>query len=123
MNKPEYFLIVVGGRDFNDREYMTREILSLVWKELANFQVVIIQGEARGADLLAKSVAQALGLRCVPCSAEWEKFGKAAGPIRNKFMADYAHGLLAFHDHESKGTENMIQTMKKLNKSTRVRYY
>lgn len=122
-NKAEYFLIVAGGRDFTDREYMTREILSLVWKELANFQVVIIQGEARGADKLAKSVAEALKLRCVSCPAEWDKFGNAAGPIRNTYMANNAHGLLAFHDGESKGTTNMIQTMKKLNKSTRVRFY
>lgn len=123
MSKPDYYLIVAGGRDFNDRDYMTREILALVWNELKDRTVVIIQGDARGADRLAKSVAQACNLRCVDCPADWDKYGKGAGFIRNKYMADNAHGLLAFWDRESAGTKHMIKTMKDMGKSARVRFY
>ena len=41
---------------------------------------------------------------------------KAAGPIRNRQMAEYADYLIAFWDGESRGTRNMIETMKKLGK-------
>ncbi|WP_197026348.1 hypothetical protein [Polaribacter sp. Hel_I_88] len=44
--------------------------------------------------------------------AEWNKFGKAAGPVRNKEMAIYADALIAFWDGKSRGTKNMIQLAK-----------
>ena len=44
--------------------------------------------------------------------ADWEKYGKAAGPIRNRKMAEYANALLAF-DKGTKGTRNMIQMARK----------
>jgi hypothetical protein len=42
--------------------------------------------------------------------ADWNTHGTAAGPIRNKQMAEYADGLIAFWDRKSKGTKNMIDT-------------
>lgn len=48
--------------------------------------------------------------------ADWESHGKAAGPIRNKQMAEYADALLLIWDGESKGSANMKQQMLKLNK-------
>lgn len=44
--------------------------------------------------------------------ADWEKYGKAAGPMRNREMAKYANALLAF-DKGTKGTQNMIDTARK----------
>lgn len=44
--------------------------------------------------------------------ADWEKYGKATGPIRNRKMAEYANALLAF-DKGTKGTRNMIQMARK----------
>ena len=48
--------------------------------------------------------------------ANWDMFGKAAGHIRNKEMADYADALLLIWDGESKGSANMKDTMLKQNK-------
>lgn len=47
---------------------------------------------------------------------DWGKHGKAAGPIRNKQMAEYADALLLIWDGESKGSKNMKEEMLKLNK-------
>jgi hypothetical protein len=47
---------------------------------------------------------------------DWIKNGKPAGPIRNKQMAEYADALLLIWDGESKGSKNMKEEMKKLNK-------
>lgn len=51
--------------------------------------------------------------------AKWDTYGKAAGMIRNKEMADYAIKdsekaiLFAFWDGESRGTKGMIDIAKR----------
>lgn len=123
LTKPVFYLIVAGGRDFTDQDYMVREIFTLMVNQLKDFKVEIIQGGARGADYHAKISAQRLRLDCHERKADWNKHGRSAGPIRNKEMADVAHGLLAFWDGESPGTKNMIETMKQQGKNVRIRYY
>lgn len=49
---------------------------------------IVIQGEARGADLLAKQVAIDLGLQVESFPADWKGLGKQAGFIRNQQMID-----------------------------------
>jgi hypothetical protein len=44
--------------------------------------------------------------------ANWDLYGKAAGHLRNKEMALYADGLIAFMINNSKGTSNMIKQAK-----------
>ena len=41
--------------------------------------------------------------------AEWDVYGKAAGPIRNKAMIDKADALIAFWDGDSRGTKDCIK--------------
>ena len=84
----------------------------------------IIQGEARGADLIAKSVARAQGcpIECYP--ADWAQYGKAAGPIRNKQMLDEGKPdlVLAFSEDigSSRGTANMVMQARKRGIEVRV---
>ena len=44
----------------------------------------------------------------------WDRYGKSAGMIRNKEMAEYAEALIAIWDRRSKGTKHMIATAKRL---------
>ena len=58
--------------------------------------------------------------------AQWQKNGKTdkgAGFKRNAEMAQFADGLLAFHNGVSKGTANMISVMRKLGKPVHVVLY
>jgi len=48
--------------------------------------------------------------------ADWDTHGRAAGPIRNKQMAEYGDALLLIWDGESRGSANMKSNMKKLGK-------
>ena len=104
-------VIVAGSRDIVDRGAVWRAI------ETAPFAVTeIVSGTARGVDSIAESYA---GTKQVPVKlfpADWDKYGKPAGAIRNKQMAEYADALIAIWDGQSKGTRNMIKTMNKLNK-------
>jgi hypothetical protein len=123
MSKPVFKLIVAGGRDFVDVDRIVQEVYGLMVNELKDFDITIVQGEARGADKSAKVAAQRLNLKCEGYPADWDTHSKAAGPIRNRQMAEVADGLLAFWDGESKGTANMIQVMRTHGKNVRVRNY
>lgn len=117
MSKPKFFLVVAGGRDFTDFDRMKREVCDLMWNQLKDFQVVIVQGECpTGADYLAKITAQALNLTCVPCPADWAAHGRAAGPIRNSTMAEYGNGLLAFATLEDVQTAALVKAFRDLGK-------
>lgn len=75
----------------------------------------IVSGTARGIDNLGEQLADKLGLDIVKFPADWSQ-GKIAGHIRNKDMAKYCDMAIVIHDGVSKGSINMIEQMKKLNK-------
>lgn len=78
--------------------------------------VTIIEGQARGADLLAASAAQRHGVDHEPYPADWATLGKRAGPVRNQQMLDAKPDVVfAFHDDitNSKGTRDMATRARK----------
>ena len=95
-----------GAPGWTDREVIKRQLMKLPP------HTVIIEGEAEGADLLAKSVAEELGLTVEPYPALWYVYGRGAGPVRNKQMLDEGKPdlVLAFHDNiqGSRGTKDMV---------------
>ena len=52
-----------------------------------------------------------------PFDADWKKYGKAAGPIRNRQMAQFGDELLLIWDGSSRGSQNMKKEMSKLKKT------
>ena len=75
----------------------------------------IVSGGARGVDRFGEQLAKARGIPLNVKPANWDKYGKSAGYIRNKEMAEYADALLALWDGESRGTKHMIDLAKKNN--------
>lgn len=88
------------------------------WKKYVGPEIV--SGGAYGADWLGEKYALKNSFKCTVFHADWEKYKKAAGPIRNQQMAEYADGLIAIWDGKSKGTKHMIDCMNKLNKMVYV---
>lgn len=119
----EFKLIVAGGRDFMDYDKLHQEVMTLANGEYADKEVSIVSGVARGADELAIRFAEELGVELHTFPAKWDKFGKGAGHIRNREMAEFADGALCFWDGASKGTANMIQEMQKLGKPVHIVMY
>ena len=81
----------------------------------------IISGTANGADRLGEAFALKYGIEVKRFPAQWHKYGKSAGYVRNNIMAQYAAKsdelgvLIAFWDGKSKGTKMMIDLAKKNN--------
>ena len=79
---------------------------------LAPFKVTsVISGTAPGADQLGERYAKENALPLLKVPANWDKWGRAAGPIRNKHMAQHcgAEAALILWDGTSRGTANMIR--------------
>lgn len=68
----------------------------------------IVSGTARGVDTHGEAIAKKYGIRVAKFPADWDRFGKRAGYLRNEKMAEYADALLACWDGKSRGTKHMI---------------
>jgi hypothetical protein len=108
-------IIIAGSRKFNDYSKMLNKLDELGTHLLATMDdIEIVSGHASGADTLGEKFAEAYNYPLKIFPAEWDKYGKAAGPIRNEQMAKYAAEadkgiLIAFPMGESRGTRNMIK--------------
>ena len=109
-------VIIAGGRDFNDFAYLEQVCLDFEISE-------VVCGCAKGADTLGSlyGVKHNIPVREFP--ADWFKYGKKAGIMRNTTMGKYADFLIAFWDTKSKGTAHMIEYMKQLKKPFVIRNY
>jgi hypothetical protein len=113
--------IVCGGRDFADYPLVCSTLDNLRASFDGDFR--IIQGGAKGADRLAKQWARERLISYYQYDANWEKHGKAAGPIRNtemlrrlldfRLLLPYNIGVVAFPG--GTGTANMIDQARKAN--------
>lgn len=72
----------------------------------------VVSGCAPGVDTLGEEIALALSIPVKRFPADWERYGRAAGPIRNRQMAEYAEALVAVLYPGSRGTLNMIKQAK-----------
>ena len=120
----EYKLIVAGGRDFDDYAQLEQRLLAMSNEDsLGDIAISLVSGMARGADNLGVRFAHEYGVKLYTFPANWDKHGKAAGFRRNEEMGQFADGLLAFWDGQSRGTKHMIDYMRFLNKEVKVVSY
>lgn len=110
-------VIIAGSRSLNDYLWMDHWLYKITQDGQIKFEVV--SGMAKGIDSMAVEWAKRNGYSWKEFPADWS-LGKGAGYIRNKQMAEYADLLIAFWDGKSKGTLNMINTMKSLGKHGKV---
>ena len=101
-------VIIAGGRDFTDAKLAYSCI-----REHVSPNDTIISGHARGADEIGERYAHDNSLPLEIYPADWNRYGRSAGYIRNAVMAEAADKLIAFWDGRSRGTKNMIETAKK----------
>lgn len=137
--------LVCGGRDFGeiDRYHQHHEPnnwlirkqekeFTFIWSNLDNLleerktyittcdslklpTVEVISGMARGVDSVAVNWADAYGLKCHKFPAEWDKYGKKAGYIRNKQMLEEGKPDLVIAFPGGRGTQMMVDLARKAN--------
>ena len=75
-------IIIARSRNYNNYEYV-KEKLDLVLDDLMNEDIEIICGDARGVDMLGKRYADEHNIPVIHFPADWDKYGRSAGVIRN----------------------------------------
>ena len=109
--------IIAGPRDWYLPDWVEYTYRTCPWDVTQ-----IVSGCARGIDTAAIDFATVHGISLKRFPADWELHDNAAGPIRNRQMADYADALIAIWNRVSKGTEDMIAVMKRMNKPVYLVY-
>jgi hypothetical protein len=102
-------VLVCGGRDYRDYSFV-HHVLSTIHYDTPI--TLLVQGGARGADTLAKRWAQEHNIPVQQYDAEWEKYGRAAGFIRNSQMLHDTDPDLVVAFPGGPGTLNMVQQAK-----------
>lgn len=123
--KEEYKVVICGSREFNDYEFLKEHCDNILVSKRETHNIVIISGAARGADALGERYAEENGFKLIRIPADWDRFGKRAGFLRNKKMADLANGCIGFivKDVKCSGTEMMLRISQEKNlKVRRIEY-
>lgn len=118
--------IFCGDRVWRDYDLILVTMKRLVVEDGLS---LVIEGEAHGADNLSRIAAEELGIEVKPFRADWKRYGRAAGPIRNGvqllFLLDHEDQdkrVIAFHDDldSSKGTKDMVNQAREKGVSVEV---
>ncbi len=90
---------IVGSRKFSGYKIMLNYLTEI------NLGIThIVSGGAAGADALAEQLARDFSIPITIYHANWDKFGKPAGMIRNKQIVNDCEAVVAFPGPESIGT-------------------
>mgnify|MGYP000025132384 CR=1 FL=1 len=99
-------VIIAGSRD----GFVARNVFEAI--EESKFIITeVVSGGARGVDRDGEYWAKLNNIPIKLFPADWDKYKKAAGVIRNIEMAMYADALIAVWDGKSKGTKHMCELM------------
>lgn len=102
-------IVVTGGRKYSDRA-MVNDVLDVL-----NPMTVFV-GDATGADALAVEWAVNNDRDLIVYKADWDKYGKSAGPRRNeKMLKEAGVDAVVITFHDNKGTKNCIKQTKAMN--------
>ena len=126
MNKTEGItlikrVVVAGCRNYDNYNDAKEYIDFCISGIRERFNLVFVSGGCRGSDMLGERYAKENGYKIERYPADWEKYGKSAGPIRNKEMAEIGDYFICFWDYKSRGTKTMIEYARALNKPVKVK--
>ncbi len=107
-------ILISGSREYPDLEFVKKFV-----DGLPN-DTILLNGKARGVDNAARNEALFNNLIVQDYPADWNKYGKAAGFIRNHIMVDLAEYVICFWDGESHGTQDVIDYTLQLEKPLTV---
>lgn len=100
--------VIAGGRDYHG----TPEAYKWLRDALIENEVTkVLSGHCTGADFIGEQAAVGMDLELELFPADWLKFGRAAGPMRNQLMAALADICILFPG--GRGTADMERRARK----------
>lgn len=112
---PQKQILVCGSRAYIDDEK--------IHSVLNEYDIMeLVTGDSSGADRLATNYAKGRGIPLVVLCAEWNRYGRAAGPIRTKKLLDYVSPdvLVIAFDMSGPGTRRTVQDALKRGYEVRI---
>lgn len=126
-NRPPLYLAVVGSRRYTDYDQIDIGVsdglinFGLSWDDFEG----MVSGGAQGVDEAACgtgdpderkiNIARAHGLKPIVCRADWDRYHKVAGFLRNRTVADIGTHFVAFVGSQSVGTRGLIDLVNRHN--------
>ncbi|MBR7131946.1 MAG: DUF2493 domain-containing protein [Clostridia bacterium] len=114
-------IVVAGCRDYQDYEQAKEYIDFCISNIKKKYTLVFVSGGCAGADMLGERYARENGYEIERYPAEWEKYGRSAGPKRNEQMAKAADFVICFWDGQSRGTKTMIEFARQMGKRVKIK--
>jgi hypothetical protein len=119
-------IAIVGSRSLDNNVSAIIDIYNNVkaWKDKYYNIEIVSGGCPTGIDRIAIEIAKIESkennfVRSVTYKdfpADWDKYGKAAGPIRNREIVEYSDAIYVVWDGISKGSKNVIDICNELDK-------
>lgn len=100
-------LIVSGGRDLH---WNTGHADALALWMIERRVELVVSGGCSGADMLGVAAACRAMIQVRRVNADWKRLGRAAGPLRNRLMAELADAVLLLPG--GRGTQSMYDEAK-----------
>ena len=114
-------VVISGSRNYNNYDEARGYIDFCISEIRKKFTLIFVSGGCRGADKLGERYAAEKGFQFQEYPADWEKYGKSAGPKRNIQMAEVGDYFICFPARDSMGTKLMIEYVTKLRKPIRIK--
>lgn len=115
-------VVVAGCRTYTNYE----EAKVFIDKCISNIRkentIIIVSGGSRGADRLGEQFAIENRFKIEKYYADWDRYGKSAGPKRNEVMAKKSDYIICFWNGQSRGTKSMIEYAKIYDRPLRIKY-
>ena len=114
-------VVIAGCRYYSNYDEAKKYIDFCLTNIRKENDIIILSGGASGADAIGERYAKENGFKVEKYPADWERYGKSAGPKRNRQMAENTDYVICFWDKRSKGTKSMIEFARELNKPIRIK--
>ena len=105
-------IMVTGSRHWADKDLVFRALAAVLDSRFSGRDdVILIHGDCpTGADKMADEIWRSVNYPVLTVPARWDRYGKQAGPLRNKYMVDLEPDVVvAFIRPESRGTRNAVR--------------
>lgn len=100
--------IIAGSRTIEDKEALEKTIQQAGWDITE-----VVSGTCRGVDVMGEEWGRENNVPVKPFPADWLTYGRTAGELRNRDMANYADGLILLWDGKSPGASCMLREANK----------